>query len=215
MNSIPPAAPASTSPDTAKSNLRKAQTEIRAGAAARHPEAADGFAALFAEFRRGPDAAGSGPVVAGYWPIRTEVSPLPLMANLVREGLTTSLPVTPEPGGRLTFREWKEGGALVEGPYGTSEPSPEAAIVTPGILLVPLLAFDAGCQRLGYGGGFYDRTIASLRAHNPGTRAVGLAYGEQLVDQLPVEPHDEPLDAVLTPDRLFLRPDAGGAAGSA
>ena len=215
MTSTPTASPANNSLDAAKSELRKLQTDIRAGAAARHPEAADGFGALFDEFRRGPGAADPGPVVAGYWPIRTEVSPLPLMAGLVRDGLPTSLPVTPGPGGFLTFRAWKEGDALVEGPYGTSEPGPEAPVVTPDILLVPLLAFDAGCRRLGYGGGFYDRTIASLRARNPGTRAVGLAYQEQLVDQLPIGSHDEPLDAVLTPGRLFRRPGAGGAAGPA
>ena len=216
MTRSPPAAgaPAGDDPDAAKTALREEMAGIRAEAAARHPGAADRLGEAFGEFRDGdgfPDGTRSRPVVAGYWPIRTEVSPLPLMGDLAGEGLATALPVTPEPGGVLAFRPWRQGDALVEGPYGTSEPAPEALDTTPDILLVPLLAFDDGCRRLGYGGGFYDRTIAALRARNPGTRALGLAYAEQRVDRLPVEAHDEPLDAVLTPGRLFRRAGAGSA----
>ena len=205
-----------TAPARGKPALRRRQEQARGAARARHPDAGGRLAALFNGVRSrlgGTRAAGPRAVVAGYWPIRSEISPLALMAELARDGLATALPVTPEPGGALEFRLWQEGDALVAGPHGTSEPGAGAPAATPDMLLVPLLAFDDSCHRLGYGGGFYDRTIAALRAAGPGVVAVGLAYGEQRVARLPVEAHDAALDAVLTPDGVFWGP--GLAAASA
>ena len=112
------------------------------------------------------------------------------------------MPETPEPGRPLVFRRWAPGDALVDGPYGTQQPSPTADILTPGVVLAPMLAFDAGCRRLGYGGGFYDRTLGGLRAAGSAVTAIGIAFDGQLVDKVPVGPYDIALDAVLTPSGL-------------
>ena len=144
----------------------------------------------------------SGAVVAAYMPIRSELSPLPLVTALIGRGLVTAMPETPEPGRPLVFRRWAPGDALVDGPYGTRQPSPTADILTPGVVLAPMLAFDAGCRRLGYGGGFYDRTLGGLRAAGSAVTAIGIAFDGQLVDKVPVGPYDIALDAVLTPSGL-------------
>ena len=147
-------------------------------------------------------ADGAGPVVAAYMPIRSELSPLPLVTALVGRGITTAMPETPAPGNPLMFRRWVPGDDLVDGPHGTKQPSPAADILTPTLILAPMLAFDAGCRRLGYGGGFYDRTFGALRAAGRQVTAIGIAFDGQLVDRVPVGPHDVALDAVLTPSGL-------------
>ena len=139
---------------------------------------------------------------AGYYPIGSEFDPLPLLQTLRFAGVRTGLPrvVGKRP---LEFRRWVPGELLVEGEYGTKEPGPDAPPFTPDLILVPLLAFDARGGRLGWGGGYYDRTLEA----NPGAIAVGLAFDEQEVESVPTEPHDRRLDAVLTPGGLrdFIR----------
>jgi 5-formyltetrahydrofolate cyclo-ligase len=147
-----------------------------------------------------------GDTVAGYWPIRDELDPRPLMAALAENGLMTALPTTPMAGKPLIFRHWQEGKPLIAGLYGTSEPPPEAPICTPKLLLIPMLAFDDKGFRLGYGGGFYDRSLASLRQNGAEIHALGLAYDSQRVAAIPTGPHDARLDGVLTVTGLYLMP---------
>ena len=113
---------------------------------------------------------------------------------LAARGHALALPVVVAKKSPLHFREWREGDALVVHPFGMHEPGPHARTVTPDVLLIPLLAFDAQGTRLGYGGGFYDRTLASLAAK----RAIGIAYAGQEVAELPCHDHDHPLDSVVT-----------------
>ena len=136
-----------------------------------------------------------GAVVAGYFPFRDEADPRALMAALSAEGHPLALPVV-DSGRPLTFRAWKMGDAMHANAnaYGIPEPLATAPAVVPALILVPLLAFDSEGHRLGYGGGYYDRTFDALK----GVRAVGIAYAGQEVPHLPREGHDHPLDAVLT-----------------
>jgi len=136
-----------------------------------------------------------GAIVAGYFPFRDEADPRALMAALSAKGHPLALPVV-EPGKALTFRAWKMGDAMHANTdaYGIPEPLATAPAVMPVLILVPLLAFDADGHRLGYGGGYYDRTFDALKT----ARAVGIAYAGQEVPLLPREDHDHPLDAVIT-----------------
>ena len=126
-----------------------------------------------------------------------EIDVRPLIAQLHEDGQGVALPVVVGSQEPLIFRTWEPGLALDDGGFGTSHPSPKQAEVRPGILLVPLLAFDAQGQRLGWGGGFYDRTIAKLRAQGP-VITVGVAYQAQQVDSVPHMETDEPLDWMVT-----------------
>lgn len=140
--------------------------------------------------------------ISGYWPIRTELDPRALIERLQFEGHALCLPIVPGPDVRLIFRQFEGAGALVEGAFGAMTPAETAGVMEPQVLLVPLLAFDAQGYRLGYGGGYYDRTLEDLRAKGP-TLAIGLAYDEQEVEKVVIEPTDQRLDAIVTPSRQF------------
>ncbi len=140
-----------------------------------------------------------GAVVAGFWPMGEEIDIRPLLLALQGRGHVLALPVTPRRGQPLRFRRWGFGQGLVAGPYGTSQPGPEAPEVTPDFLLVPLLAFDVAGHRLGYGGGYYDRTLAGL----PQAQALGVAFACQRVAALPHGPYDMPLPRIATEAGLF------------
>ena len=183
--------------ENSKTALRKKQAAIRASAAKSEPNAAE-MLASFAEILAERLALEKDMIVSGYYPIRTELSPLLLMEELKVLGLKTALPATTDVGNPLVFHLWQQGDNLIEGAYGTSEPMKSADEVTPDCLLVPLLAFDKTGKRLGYGGGFYDRSIVAIRATKPKAKSVGIAYSAQEVDQVPTGAHDTPLDAVLT-----------------
>lgn len=135
-----------------------------------------------------------GAIVAGFWPMGQEIDIRPLLIALHARGHRIALPVTPKRGQPLHFRAWQPGDALVRGPMGTSQPGPEAVPLVPDWLIVPLLAFDRAGHRLGYGGGYYDRTLASL----PGATAIGVGYAAQELDEVPVGPEDAPLAAIVT-----------------
>lgn len=130
----------------------------------------------------------SGPL-ALYWPIRSEADPRPAAARL---GHPLCLPAIAHEG--LVFRQWAEGDALATGSFGLSEPLPQAPVVTPAALLVPLAAFDRRGHRIGYGKGFYDRALAAL----PGALAIGLGFAIQEIGAVPNEAHDRALDFVVT-----------------
>ncbi len=136
-----------------------------------------------------------GQVIAGYMPIRTELDPRPAMSVLA-EAAPVSVPVIEAAGRPLRFRAWTPDAVMVDGPFGARVPE-RGDWLTPTVLIVPLVAFDAAGNRLGYGGGFYDRTLEGLRAARP-TRAIGFAFAAQQVDAVPTEPTDQPLDAIVT-----------------
>lgn len=138
-------------------------------------------------------------IVAGYWPIRSEIDPRPLMDMLAARGVDLALPVVTPAG--LVFRRWRTDEALVDAGFGTLGPAPGQPEVVPDILLMPLAAFDRAGNRIGYGQGHYDAAIARIAGHGRGRRplAIGLGYDVQLIDSVPAEPHDQPLDAVVTP----------------
>jgi 5-formyltetrahydrofolate cyclo-ligase len=128
-----------------------------------------------------------------------EIAPAALLARLAGEGHGTCLPVVTPLGNPLIFRMWQPGDELVARVWGILEPADTAPVVEPDVLLVPLLAFDRHGGRLGYGGGYYDRTIARLRSVKS-VIIIGLAFGAQELEQVPCDVHDERLDWVLTED---------------
>jgi 5-formyltetrahydrofolate cyclo-ligase len=145
-----------------------------------------------------PDALGEG-VVAAYWPMKSEVDPRAILEMLSARGMATALPYIGED--RVRFRLWTPWQPVEPVGSGTLGPGPSAPEVEPAVLLMPLLAFDAGGQRLGYGKGHYDRVLASL----PDALPIGLAYDAQEIPDLPREPHDRSLTIIVTPSRI-IRP---------
>lgn len=137
-------------------------------------------------------------VVSGFAAFEDELDPLPLMTALADQGHPLALPVTTGRGNPLVFRLWAPYVPLVDAAFGLREPPEDAPEVLPDILLVPLLAFDASGYRLGFGAGYYDRTLARLRADRE-VVAIGIAYDIQKVDNVPHDGYDERLDWVLTP----------------
>ena len=176
------------------------KTELRREALARRdalPAADRAQAAETIAARAFPVAAASGAVVAGFMPMKSEINPLPLMRKLAAAGARLALPVVAGRGKPLIMRAWGIGEPLAAGVWGIREPEPSAAVVAPDILLVPLLAFDRAGQRIGYGAGYYDLTIAALRAKQA-VIAIGVAFAAQEIAAVPATPHDAPLDLVLT-----------------
>ena len=141
-------------------------------------------------------------IIAGFWPIRDEIDIRPLMMLLAANGHQLAMPVVTVRGQPLQFRAWRPADPLVRGPFNTLHPEETRAEVVPDLLLVPLLAVDGDGFRLGYGAGFYDRTLASLRARGP-VQAVGVGFEVQRFDEIPHGPGDERLDWLLTEAGLF------------
>lgn len=177
--------------DTArkKASLRKTAAAARARA---HAAGSGAGQALSDQLPEIPE----GSVVAGYAPMRSEIDPMPALTLLSRRGHRTCLPVIDGAGRPLKFREWSPGAEMVDGPFGAAIPA-DGAWLAPQVLLVPLLAFDRRGYRLGYGGGFYDRTLERLRAAGP-VLAIGLAYSAQMIDEVPTDSNDQRLDLILT-----------------
>jgi 5-formyltetrahydrofolate cyclo-ligase len=138
-------------------------------------------------------------IVSGFHAIGDEIDPRPLLERLSQAGHQICLPVIVEKGRPLLFRSWMPTEETREGVWGIREPLESAPSVEPDVLLVPLLAFDGHGFRLGYGGGFYDRTLHRLRSMKTVT-AIGLAFGEQRLDAVPHNEHDQALDWILTPE---------------
>lgn len=135
--------------------------------------------------------------VSAFVSIKSEIDTAPLMLRLAEMGVPLCLPVVARKGEPLVFRAWRPGEPLEDRPFGLKEPPESAPEVEPDLLFVPLSAFDAEGRRLGYGGGFYDRTLEKLRARGRAL-AVGLAFAAQEVAEVPVFGHDQPIDGVLT-----------------
>lgn len=138
-----------------------------------------------------------GCTVSAFWSMGSEIDTRPLLRALHERGHTIGLPVTIKRGLPLVFRAWTPDLKLVSGGFGTHVPGPAQPEVVPRVVLVPLLTFDRDGYRLGYGGGFYDRTLAALRARGP-VLAVGLAFAAQEVEAVPRGEHDQRLDWIVT-----------------
>jgi 5-formyltetrahydrofolate cyclo-ligase len=136
-------------------------------------------------------------IVSGFMPMKTEINPLPLLHKLSDAGAQLALPAIAGRGKPLIMRAWKFGDPLKAGQWGIREPMPEAPEVKPGILIVPLAAFDRAGHRIGYGAGYYDMTIKALRATKK-VIAIGIAFAAQEILKAPATEHDAPLDLVLT-----------------
>jgi 5-formyltetrahydrofolate cyclo-ligase len=179
----------------AKKEFRARALERRRAAFERHgQDASRKIAAHGLDFL----TASAGAVVSGFAAIRDEINPAPLMTWLQAEGFRLALPVMQGKGKPLLMRAWAPGDPMSAAAWGIAEPLDDKPALEPDIVLVPLLAFDQRGHRLGYGGGYYDRTLARLRKLKP-VVAVGLAYDEQEVDAVPFESYDQRLDWVLTP----------------
>ncbi|AWN45880.1 5-formyltetrahydrofolate cyclo-ligase [Methylobacterium terrae] len=178
------------SPD--KAALRKAALARRDGLAV---EAREDASRRIAEIVLGLPGIATADLVSAYWPIRSEVDVRPLVALLRARGQAVALPqVTPD---GLVFRLAGEGDALAAGGFGLSEPGPDAPVVDPRVLLVPLAAFDRRGHRIGYGKGYYDRALARIDAAGRAL-AIGIAFAAQETPRVPDGPHDRPLDGIVT-----------------
>jgi 5-formyltetrahydrofolate cyclo-ligase len=143
----------------------------------------------------------AGSVVSAYWAMGDELDCRALIQSLHDSGCVIGLPVVVGKGQPLVFRRWTPETRFIPGGFGTQIPGPDSPEVLPERLIVPLLAFDSIGYRLGYGGGFYDRTLAKLRARGP-VHAIGYAYAGQEVDAVPRESYDQPLDWLATEESL-------------
>jgi 5-formyltetrahydrofolate cyclo-ligase len=142
-----------------------------------------------------------GEVVSAFIPMRSEVDVRPLMFALGAKRARVCVPAILDKT-TIEFRELVRGAALIDMGFGTVGPGPEAAVLDPTLMLVPLAAFDDAGNRIGYGAGYYDRAIARLRDKGITPRLVGVAFDCQQVEAVPFEPHDVPLDAILTESGL-------------
>ena len=173
--------------------LRELKAEARRAALARREACDPALGAALAAHVLAGNPPPTGAVVAGFWPMGREIDIRPLLQALEARGHPLVLPVTPRRGSPLLFRRWRFGEPLGRGPMGTRQPE-AGEILAPDWLLVPLLAFDRAGRRLGYGGGYYDRTLAGL----PGAHALGCAYAAQEMPEVPAGPEDACLSAVAT-----------------
>jgi 5-formyltetrahydrofolate cyclo-ligase len=177
-----------------------AKAQLRAAAIARRDALSDAqrATAAMALSKRGlPIAIAPDAVVAAYSPLRSEFDPRLLMMRLAAQHIELALPVVKARGEALTFRRWHLGESLVRGAFGIMEPATDMDELVPDVLLVPLAAFDRTGHRIGYGAGFYDRTLEQLRAQKP-VVAIGLAFSVQEVDAVASLDHDQRLDFILT-----------------
>jgi len=149
-----------------------------------------------------PIAVKPGAIVSGFMPMKTEINPLPLLRKIAGEGAKLALPCIDGRGKPLIMRAYQFGDVFKSGQWGIREPMPDAPEVKPDILLVPLVCFDRSGQRIGYGAGYYDRTIANLRAIKPIT-TIGIAFAMQEIPQVPATERDERLDFVLTEKEII------------
>jgi len=181
------------SPEQLKAALRRAAVARRDAL-----PPAERMAAAQAIAEQGlPVEVGPGVIVSGFSPLKSEISPLPLLRRLADAGASLALPVVVGRGHPLVMRAWSFGAPLVAGVWGIREPSSDAPELYPDILIVPLLAFDRSGHRIGYGAGYYDLTISRLRAMKPVT-AIGIAFAAQEIAVVPATSRDARLDLVLT-----------------
>ncbi len=144
--------------------------------------------------------------VSGYWPVRGEIDCRPALRVLDSEGYPCLLPVIDRADAPLLFRRWQKTTVMEKGMFAIPIPPLSMASATPDIVLLPLLAFNRRGQRLGYGGGFYDRTLADLRRKKPHLRALGLAFSVQENPDIATDHHDQNLNIVVTEKEIIHIP---------
>ncbi|MGR3813851.1 MAG: 5-formyltetrahydrofolate cyclo-ligase [Cognatishimia activa] len=176
-------------------DLTEIKAAARKAAFARRKEAFDAGYPAQSAYLSEVLAGYRGVPLAGYMPIRTEINPIPAMAEAAAHG-PVGVPVIQAAGQPLKFSRWEPEGELKDGPFGAKVPVVDDYF-EPEILIVPLVGFDARGGRLGYGGGFYDRTLELLRSKRA-TLAIGFAFDAQEAEDLPLEPTDQPLDLMVT-----------------
>jgi 5-formyltetrahydrofolate cyclo-ligase len=186
----------------AKAQLRKEARTHREALSCAHPDFAERLASHADALTIAPNT-----IVGAYVALLHEADPHLLLKQLVTRGATLAFPRVHAKNQPLVFHHWTPGRELIKGAYGIAEPAADWPVAHPRTLLVPLLAFDKTGHRLGYGGGFYDRTIAALKP----AQAIGIAYAGQEVETVPHDEHDIPLDAVLTENGLRALGSRGGA----
>lgn len=178
---------------------RSLKASLRAEALSRRdtlsPEARAAGSLAAAEIIAGLPELARAPLVGAFWPIRSEIDPRPLIERLFARGQRVALPKVTKDG--LVFREWRAGEELVTGGFGLSEPRDDLPPLDPTALIVPLAAFDRAGQRIGYGAGYYDQAIERLSQNEP-VLTVGIAFSVQEIGRVPAEPHDRPLDHLVT-----------------
>jgi 5-formyltetrahydrofolate cyclo-ligase len=185
---------------SADASLPDQKSQIRAEALARRdamPAEERAAAAEQIAARAFPVPITPGVIVSGFMPLKSEINPIPLMRKLAAAGAQLALPAIKGRGHPLIMRAYAFGDDLARGQWGIREPKPEAPEVAPDIVIVPLAAFDHAGNRIGYGAGYYDMTLAALRAKKKVT-AIGLAFAAQEMPQVPTDERDERLDLVLT-----------------
>ncbi len=182
------------------SDLATIKAEARAAGFARRAAAFEHAAPGGCGVLSGVLAGYRGVPLSGYMPIRTEIDPLPAMSEAAAHG-PVAVPVIQGKALPLRFSRWEPGTEMIDGPFGARVPARQDYF-DPEILIVPLVAFDARGNRLGYGGGFYDRTLQQLRSRRA-TLAIGFAFDGQEAENLPKEATDQPLDMVVTESRVL------------
>ena len=140
-------------------------------------------------------------IIGVYWPFRAEFDPRPLIDWAIAAGRTTALPVVVDKKGALEYRAWRPGEPLVDGVWNIPVPE-KREIVTPALVLAPLVGFDRSCYRLGYGGGYFDRTLAALA---PRPFAIGIGFELQRIETIYPQPFDMPMDVIVTEARAQQR----------
>jgi 5-formyltetrahydrofolate cyclo-ligase len=183
---------------SAKAALRRRMRNLRRDFVRRHPEA-DWLAGEIAEasFRRLLHGRTAG-VAALYRASGSEIDPRSLGEHLIAQGWALALPASERLDAPVVFRAWAPGDPLAPDAVGIAAPPVSAPALTPDVIVCPLIAFDRAGGRLGQGGGYYDRTLQALRREADPPAFVGFAFSVQEVDHVPVEPHDQRLDAILT-----------------
>jgi 5-formyltetrahydrofolate cyclo-ligase len=191
----------------AEDEIRAAKAKLRDAAKARRaqmrPDAAAAAALAVRDRVLAANLVPAGVTVSGFWPIGDEFDPRPLMEALAAKGHRLCLPVVVGKGRALAFRAWAPGAPLERAGFGLSVPAWDAPPASPRFLIVPLLAFDRRFYRLGYGAGFYDRTLTEVKGHAKGAFALGVGFALQEVPEVPRLPHDQRLDAIATEDYLI------------
>jgi 5-formyltetrahydrofolate cyclo-ligase len=181
-------------------SVEDAKAAIRRDAGARRdalPPDMRAAAAQAIATRPFPVAVSSGMIVSGFMPLKSEINPLPLLHALADAGARLALPVVAGRGKPLVMRTYAFGEPLAAGVWGIREPKPDALEVLPDVVIVPLLAFARSGHRIGYGAGYYDMTLAALRAQKT-IHAMGIAFAAQEIAAVPTTPRDARLDLVLT-----------------
>lgn len=186
-----------TNIDDAKNLARKTAADVRKRAFGNTLDAGNHLSDVIMAARGELGLSDRSKTISIFWPMGNEIDTRPIIQSLSEAGHTTALPVVAAKASPLIFRVWRPGDQLVDGGFGTSIPDSGALEVLPEMLFVPLLSFDDAGYRLGYGGGFYDRTLQKLRTYGSAV-AVGVAFSAQQVDTVIRGPHDQPLDWMAT-----------------